>query len=160
MSDPTEEAVIAEAVAGAKAKHAAASAAKTEEEKWNAKRTVTVTAVTGPRKPSDPNASKHKHYWVPGHRIEINGAPLESEFTEREIHGMKQDPYVHVDDPNDEAQQETKRQHALSEKTKALENAKALLAHESPAEPVKPTGVAPAAVEALSELKASKKHTR
>lgn len=153
-----EEAALAAAEA-VRASHARAAAADAEEAKWNAKRTVTVTAIHGPRNPLDPNVSKHKHYWVPGHKIEIGGSLTDS-FTERQIYEMKKDPFVSVDDPEDKEQQAAKAKSEAEAKAKALEEAKALVAQSAPAESHAASGVAPAAVEALQELKEQRKGKR
>lgn len=159
MSEESEESVIAAAIAGAKAKLAQAASARAEEEKWAAKRTVSVKAIKGPRDPRDPNAAKHKSYWVPGHQLLIDGPALEAEFSERQIHEMKADPFVYVDDPQDADQQADKKKSEADSHAKKVEEAKAFLAAEAPSTG-KATGVAPAAVDALSELKSFKKDRR
>lgn len=136
-----------------------AAAAKAEEEKWSAKRKVSVAAKA--RNAADPNARKFKVYPIPGGAVlQVGGPYVEVELTEREIFNLKLDAWVSVDDPQDAAQQAAKKAAEAAAHTKALEAARALLAAED-ATPTEPPKSAPTpAAEALQELQASKKGKR
>lgn len=148
MSIPTEQEVIADAVSMAKYRYEQLKAAAEEDAKWNARRKILVTALP-PKAPLDPNAV-HKHYWVPGHRV-AHGETISLELSEREIHNMKVDPFVKVDD----SAEALAAFHAPADVTKSIK----VETVDAPVEEVAPVpaGVPAAAAEGLQELQSTKK---
>lgn len=159
MTQKTPDEAYADSVAHAQAKLEQAKAQAAEEAKWAARRKIKVTAVA--RHSSDPNSKKFPFYWVPGHKL-AHGETIELELSEREIHNMKMDPFVEVDDSQDAVAQDAlakKRAEILAlQKADAERKAKAEadIMASLPSAIRPPPDVPPAAAEGLAELQSSK----